>query len=197
MASPTSYQRVGNVGVTPSDYDASAGRYYLRFDGVDDALQTGNIDFTSTDKMTVWAGVTKLSDAAAGYVVNQNATNASSFRITAPAGAGSATYQFGAGGSAVATPAIFSVAAPHAAVLTAAADIAMNIARIKANSSVSSATGLGSGSFASAPISVGSRSDNIQFFNGRLYGLIVRGAQTPLSQIEATELYIKQKMRLP
>ena len=29
---------------------------YLRCDGVDDALQTGNIDFTSTDKMTVWAG---------------------------------------------------------------------------------------------------------------------------------------------
>jgi len=35
------------------------------------------------------------------------------------------------------------------------------------------------------------------FVNGRLYSLIVRGAQTPLSQIEATELYIKQKMRMP
>lgn len=174
------------------------GCYYLRFDGVDDAMVTvGNVDLSGTDKMTVWAGVTKLSDAAPGYVVNHNGIGAGSFRITAPAGADSQTYQFGAGGSTVASPAIFGVAAPHTAVLSAAADIAGNLARIKINNASNSGTGLGTGSFSNVPLSIGSRSDGIQFFNGRLYSLIVRGAQTPLSQLEATELYIKQKMRMP
>jgi len=39
-----------------------------------------------------------------------------------------------------------------------------------------------------------SRADTSLHFNGHLYQLVVRGAQTPLSQIEATERYIKQKM---
>ena len=41
------------------------------------------------------------------------------------------------------------------------------------------------------------RSTWLFFFNGRIYSLIVRGAQTPLSRIEAASLYIKQKMRMP
>ena len=43
---------------TATDYDADPAKFpaYLRFDGVDDVMQTGNIDFTSTAKMTVWAG---------------------------------------------------------------------------------------------------------------------------------------------
>ena len=45
-------------------------------------------------------------------------------------------------------------------------------------------------------VSIGSLA-GAHYFNGRLYSLIVRGAQTTLSQIEATELYIKQKMRMP
>ena len=40
---------------TTTDYDADTSKFpaYLLFDGVDDVMQTGNIDFTSTDKMTV------------------------------------------------------------------------------------------------------------------------------------------------
>ena len=40
---------------TDTDYDADPAKFpaYLRFDGVDDALQTGNIDFTSTDMVRI------------------------------------------------------------------------------------------------------------------------------------------------
>jgi hypothetical protein len=61
------YQRVN----TATDYDTAGFPMYLSFDGVDDWLVTPSIDFTGTDKMTVLAGVRKLSDAR-GIVVELN-----------------------------------------------------------------------------------------------------------------------------
>lgn len=55
----------------------------------------------------------------------------------------------------------------------------------------------GGGNFGSYPLYIGARAGTDLYFNGRLYGLAARGAQSTLSQIEATELYTKQKMRLP
>jgi len=39
--------------------------WWLEGDGVDDFMQTGNIDFSYTDKMTVWAGVRKVQNTMA------------------------------------------------------------------------------------------------------------------------------------
>ena len=55
----------------------------------------------------------------------------------------------------------------------------------------------GTGNFSSYPLTVMARGTMTAYTGGCLYSLILRGAQTPLSQIEATELYIKQKMRMP
>lgn len=41
--------------------NATTGAYYLAFDGVDDSLQTNNIDFTATDKVSLFAGVNGLN----------------------------------------------------------------------------------------------------------------------------------------
>jgi hypothetical protein len=61
------YQRIAAA----TDYDVSnpVWRPYLAFDGVDDSFGTSSIDFSATDEMTVFAGVTKLSDAAQAVVV--------------------------------------------------------------------------------------------------------------------------------
>jgi len=202
MASPTSYQRVGDVGVTPSDYDASAGRYYLRFYGVDDALQTGNIDFTSTDKMTVWAGVTKLSDAATAMLlessVNINA-NSGSFYITAPETPGTGGFSFKSRGSVSPNQVdLLGNAAPLSRVVTGLGDIGGDIETIRAGgTSNTSAQDQGTGNYGNYPIYIGARAGTSLYFNGRLYSLIVLGAESSLSEIEAGELYTKQKMRLP
>ena len=204
MASPTSYQRVGDVGVTPSDYDASAGRYYLSFDGVDDALQTANIDFTSTDKMTVWAGVTKLSDALAGVLVELSATantNNGAFKVLAPEppGANIAASSRGTATNAANQRAEISAAAPGSFVLSSASDIAGDLVTLRVNSiAAPKAVGdQGAGNYGNYPLYIGARAGTSLYFNGRLYSLIVRGAQSSLSQIEAAEVYMKQKMRLP
>jgi len=195
------YQRVN----TATDYDADPAKFpaYLRFDGVNDALQTGNIDFTSTDKMTVWAGVTKLSDAGlqmmAELSMNAGSTSGSFWLLGGDNNTGAPGWGGLSGGTT--RPLLRGVdsAAPINSVLTLASDISGSVSSLRSNGALkATATSThGTGSFASAPLYIGSRAGTTNFFNGRLYSLIVRGAQSSLSQIEATELHIKQKMRLP
>ena len=81
-ATGNAYQRIAAATV----YDTAAiFRPYLAFDGVDDSLSTSAINFTSTDKMTVFAGVTKSSGAALGMVTelgNRNLVQAGSFSLS-------------------------------------------------------------------------------------------------------------------
>lgn len=191
---------------TATDYDADPAKFpgYLRFDGVDDALSTGNIDFTGTDKMTMWAGITKLSDAAVAIFaeLSSNAsTNAGAFYISAPETTGaSGDLKFKSRGTLNALPAPSgAVPAPVQAVVCGIGGIATDtsIVRINGIQVGSTSSDQGIGNYGNYPLYIGGRGGTSLFFNGRLYSLIVRGAQSSLSQIEATELYIKRKMRLP
>lgn len=196
------YQRVN----TATDYDADPAKFpaYLKFDGVDDAMQTGNIDFTSTDKMTVWAGVTKLSDAAAGVVVElstSQAANTGSFYLAAPYSAGPNVGFLARGTINTSAPAADTTwVAPASLVATGQGLIGAavpNILRTTGKPERVIANSIGTGNYGNYPLYIGARAGTSTYFNGRLYSLIVRGAQSSLSQIEATELYVKQKMRLP
>lgn len=195
-----SYQWVN----TATDYDADPAKFpaYLRFDGVDDALQTGNIDFTSTDKMTVWAGVTKLSDAVTGTVVELSASknaNNGVFALFAPLTVGAPDIAWYSKGTNERLAASTSESAPVTRVITGEGNISGDISSLRVNGAVvqTETSDQGPGNFGNYPLYIGARSGTSLYFNGRLYSIIVRGDQSSLSQIEATELYIKQKMRLP
>jgi len=186
------YQRV----TTAADYDADPAKFpaYLRFDGVDDALKTASINFTSTDKMTVWAGYSSESLSTIQYLAT-NDFNPGRFTLIHQQSTNSQFESRGSTGSGyAAAPAITG------------AHVLCGIGNISGNSSIlrrdgvqvgQSASLQGAATYALAPLIIGSNGPGNLNFNGRLYSLIVRGAQTPLSQIEATELYIKQKMRMP
>lgn len=187
---------------TATDYDADPVKFpaYLRFDGVDDALQTGNIDFTSTDKMTVWAGFTKLSDAANGLVYefgSPESVNSGSFSMWAPINLAVAPLGVTAKGisRSIAATSTFSGIASGVVAQDINLSAPRNALRLNGTTLSTQTTALG-GSFGNYPLGIGSRAGTAYFFNGRLYSLIVRGAQSTLSQIEATELYIKQKARI-
>lgn len=68
--------------------NATTGAYYLETDGVDDWMSTSAIDFTATDKVSVFAGVRKLSDAAGGVVceLSINYGSNTGFLLAAPSG---------------------------------------------------------------------------------------------------------------
>ena len=196
------YQRVN----TATDYDADPSKFpaYLRFDGVDDALQTGNIDFTSTDKMTVWAGVTALDMGRSSGAVNQllysNGDSFNGFGLRTPSSSGLISFS-SSGNVGIAEPSSsFHGTAPTNLIMCGYGDQVAPLAVLRSNGvqrAVSNIAQGTTGGYGNRTMWLASHGGVSRFFNGRLYSLIVRGAQTPLSQIEATEAYIKQKMRLP
>ena len=176
------------------------GKYYLYFDGVDDALATSAINFTATDKMTVFAGVRKLI-AQNAIVVESSANysaNAGSFIASSGIASG---HFFGMRGTA---PASYSstFTAPQTSVQTLALDIgAAAIAtelKPRINGSIptlviSSAGPAGTGNFGNYPLYIGSRAGTTSPFNGHIYSLIVRGAESTTTQIVSTETYVNSK----
>lgn len=175
----------------------SGGRYYLNFDGVDDSLSTGSIDFTSTDKMTVWAGVHKASDAATAMLAELSAdagTTAGSWYLTAPSAAGTYVY-FSRGATAGATATASGFAAPVTSVLCAIGDIAADqcIVRVDGVQAASSAADQTAGNYTSRPLYMGMRGGTSIPFNGRIYGLVIRGAASTASQIASGERFMASK----
>ena len=184
--------------MNPFDADPAKFPGYLRFDGVDDALQTGNIDFTGTDKMTVWAGITKLSDAIQLIAETSNiSTTAGAFGLFDSGSASPSSIGFRSQ-SAYASPNVNNFA-PVSYIAGIAADrSAPQISVRQGGVQVASSSAVhGAGNYGNHPLYIGARASTSSFFNGRIYSLIVRGAQSSLSQIEATETLIRQKMRLP
>lgn len=169
------------------------GKYYLLFDGVDDALATSSIDFTATDKMTVFAGVRKLSDAARGVLVELTTGTANRFGIDAPGAVLNNYLLISSGSLAVAVSA--AVAAPNTDVLTGICDISGDrlIFRRNGTQVESSVADQGTGNYANAALYIGSRAGTSLPFNGHLYSLIVRGAQSTDAQIVSAETYVNSK----
>jgi len=185
----------------PTLQQDSNGMYYLSFDGTDDGMATPSINFTGTDKMTVWTGVRKLSDAAIGTVVelsaNQN-TNPGVFALFAPLAPASPDFSWISKGTTARTAASASNAAPITVVATGIGDIGADIARLRLNGGAKVAESLldqGTGNFGNYPIYIGRRAGSSLPFNGRIYQLIIRGAESNAGQIAATEAWCNSKTR--
>lgn len=154
---------------------------YLAFDGIDDFLQTNNIDFTGTDKVTVIAAVRKLSDTSAASIVEASSviTNPGAFALQAPNANSSNTYSARVNGN----PSLIGNAiqtgynAPHSAVLTASINLAATDNKkvsLRVNRSGTAYNGetVNSGMLGNYPLYIGRRAGTSLPFNGYLYSLI-------------------------
>jgi hypothetical protein len=184
------------------DYDTNGFPLYLRFDGVDDSLATASIDFSAGDKMSVFAGVRKLSDAASGTFVELSViatSNSGTFYLFMPSTGGAPTMQFGSRGTSTAAVTYnnAAIAAPVSIVFTTLSDIAGDSVLLRSNSSQvgTSAADQGTGNYGNYPLYIGRRSNASLPLNGRLYSLIVRGALSNSTQIENAENYINSKTK--
>lgn len=154
--------------------NATTGAYYLAFDGVDDFLQTNNIDFTSTDKVSVFAGV-KRNDTSSGVIaeLGNDTTNNKFFLVN--------EYRFLSRGAAnysslqraeslVSTPFDY-------AVITARGDVSANLNTIRYNGvkGKDSTASLGAGKFINSQVYIGRRGGTSLPFNGHLYSLVIIG----------------------
>ena len=190
------YQRVN----TATDYDTVGFPPYLSFNGSNSAMLTNSIDFSATDKMTVFAGVRKLSDAATKIVAELSAnlnTNNGAFFVGAPFSAG-ANYGINTKGTATAPTATTNIfAAPITNVLTGLGNISGDqaILRVNGTQAAISTADQGTGNYGNYPLYIGARAGTSLWFNGHLYNLIVRGAQSTDQQIIDAERYINEKTR--
>lgn len=168
--------------------NAVTGAYYLDFDGTDDFFVTNNIDFSLTDKVTLFAGVRKLSDAATGILVELGViTNNGSFFIQVPS-SGSTSW-FATRGTVVNGVSFGSKSAPTPLTLTAQASITPPLMRARQDgvqTGVSQVT-LGSGNYGNYPLYIGRRGGTAYSLNGHLYSLIGIGRLTTDSETAAIE----------
>ena len=192
----------GNSANFPVLQQDGTGRYYLAFNGVNQWLQTNSIDFTATDKMFVTAGVRHLSNANYGGLVGLGATvgTAGSFLLWMRSVAGAGGFEWYSNGNVTgaitesATPTL-----PRTSVVSAAGDLSLtgaaNELKLRLNGSLATTTAIGdcgTGNYANTVITIGSYNAS-NFFNGRLYGLVVAGKAASANEIASTEAWLNQK----
>ena len=172
--------------------NAATGANYLEFDGTDDFLVTSSIDFTGTDKISLFAGVVKLANRVSMLCelsANTN-TELGSFYITAPESS-SGTYAFKSRGQTATNPAPVNSSGTSAydvSVLSAFGNISGGNNTLRRNAvSTTTAANLGLGNFGNHPLYIGRRGGTSLPFNGHIYSLIGVGRLATVSEIAAIE----------
>ena len=200
-SSAGTYQRIAAA----TDYATVGFLPYLYF-VTDDSFGTNSIDFTATDKMSVCAGVTKLSDAAVGIIAELSTSagggTSGTFVLhtqTSPVG-----YRYAAGsgfsGAAFATDDASTFTAPITNVITGISNFAGATINDEISVRVNGATPtqsiagtVSTGNFGNYPLYIGRRGGASLPFNGNLYQLIVCGKTLSASELASTEAYVNSK----
>jgi hypothetical protein len=189
-ATMTPYQR---RGATAFDVTEAGQRdcFGVRADGIDDRYNTtNNVNFTATNKMTVFAAVRKRSDAARGLIVSHNENLDSRFSLESPDTTPTFRALYRSRGTetaaAITTSAAFT--APVNMVMTGESDIGSPFVRLRINgASVANVTvNQGTGNYANAALQL-FHIASAGHFNGDMFALVVAGGSYPLSTIQRVE----------
>lgn len=184
-------------------YKTNGTEHWLQFDGVDDVVTTAtNVDFTATDKMTIFSG------ARIAGTTNQNPVSVGS------SGAGRANLVFLSGVSPYARSELDASSAgymttpsPGAAPVSVTNTVLLDIAgattydeiKLRQNGALGTQSPIsgpaGTGNFASAPISVGDTNNISPVFplNGNIYSMIVLGRTATTQEITDTETWVNSR----
>ncbi|HSG60853.1 MAG TPA: hypothetical protein VLA24_05390, partial [Pseudomonadales bacterium] len=160
-------------------YIEDASGHYLLYDGDNDWMETNAVDFSGTDKMTVWWGGRKLSDASTGMLVelSQNGDIVNGAFYIASAISSGNNFRFNSRGTNPAGSTNSGHVAPLSAVVTGVGDIASPLARTRVNGVSTEVTlNQGTGNYGNHKLFFGRRNGTILPFNGREYMTIIRGA---------------------
>lgn len=167
---------------------------YLLFDGVDDFLQTNSIDFTATDKVSLFAGVRKLSDVATATVFELSAsknTNSGVFALFAPVDGGVSQMAWITKGTTERAAVNNTIAAPITTVISAKGSISGDVSTLKVNGTqVSNSLDQGTGNYGNYPLYIGRRGGTSLPFSGHIYSLIGIARLTTDAETLATEKII-------
>lgn len=178
--------------------NATTGANYLEFDGTDDFLQTANIDFTATDKLSLFAGVQKMPATTVNMLCELSSNSAAgsqanAFYLAVPETSGGTIFfrsRTTSGTNQIAR--VESGGGVRNCVITAKSDIPndLNTISIDGVSSIPSTGDLGIGNLGNYPLHIGRRG-GIQYpFNGHIYSLIGVGRLTTDAETATLEKLI-------
>lgn len=202
-ATATAYQKVvTQYEVTEAGVQSAS---YLAFDGVDDGMVTGTIT-PGIDKAQVFAGVRQLSNSSYAGLVSFGTSvfDQGTFLAWLRASSGGGQLEcFAKGASSATLGDVLGNAAlvvPATSVFSFLYDVAQvsvtDEIRPRQNGTVMSVTGTGSagtGNFSTQIMTIGYY-EGAQWFNGRIYSLIIRfGANLTTGQITSTESWVNGK----
>lgn len=175
-ATRTPYQRVTNrFDITETGVPSL---YYFSFNGVNQSWSSNaTVDFSSVDKMTLWLGMAKLSDAARATLLELGTGGAGAlFAFESPPGANANITVISRGTGSSVTQSLLRAAPTAALGVVAEANISGPLLRLTDQSGTTQTTVTqGAGNYINATLHVGRRTGNSQPFNGRIYNLIVAG----------------------
>jgi len=173
--------------------------HWIQLDGINDFLETSAIYFAGTNNMTVSTGIRKVSDAVSGVVVELSESsdvNNGTFIMLAPGGSGTSKLDYRSRGSHRSIAKIESgFEAPVSVVVTGISSIPERLCILRANGSQVDrvTTDQGTGDYGNYPVYIGARSGAVAPFNGKLYSLLILGAQKNTTDLNSLEQYTAGK----
>jgi hypothetical protein len=188
----TAYQRVSTAFDVTEAGVTSLG--YLSFDGVDDWMVTPTIT-PGVDKVQVFAGVRKLSNAT-GMIVETSLSTGSNngtfnlYTFTTPSNVFTSRGTVAYSAIAASTP------APSTIVLSGLGDISGDRATLRVDGTqvAQNTADQGTGNYLAYPLYIGRRAGTSMPFNGNIYSLITRfGANLDATTIGRAETYVAGK----
>lgn len=185
---------------TATVYDSDTSKFplYLACNGTNTSMQTNNIDFTGTDKVTVFTGMRKLSDATTAIFMETSVnslTTPGTLAIIAPNQTNVPWIQARSHGTTPQSSNIASLAAPISFVTTLTANISAPILQVRINGTtrISNNGTQGTGNYGNYPLYLFRRAGTTLPFNGNFYGLIIRGTLTTQTRIEQSERWMAKR----
>lgn len=184
------YQKV----VTFTNYNSTGFLPYLKFDGVDDFLNSEQQIVPPGDEAQMLVGVRKLSEQ--NDVIMETSTNVS----TQPgsmllSNLDTGQYQGYVLGSASGSQVLYSTPAPVTNILSYLADISGSSFNLRYNGQqVAASSNSVGGNFLTYPVYLGGRADLTYPYDGRIYNAVLRfGAPLSGAQLSDAENYIAGK----
>ena len=193
VATPA-YQAVRSA----TDYDYVGFPSKIKHNGTNSFLYTAStMDLSATDKLTVFAGVQKLSDAGV-MIIETSAgagfTNPGSFFFSTSQNV-IGDYAFYGGASGFSIVSGSAHIAPSSGVITLINSVSPASKKLRYNGTqeASSSSSQGTGNFGNYTLYVGARAGTSLWLNGAWTQQIIRGALTSDAQVAQAERFVANK----
>lgn len=169
--------RGNHVNWQNATYQTDGTLHWIAFNGSSTSGQTAAINFSGADEMFISAAVRKIADSQYPIIAELSPlwTNASGTFVFG--GGNNGGYVYGSRGGAGAIAQTTTPTAPVSSVVTGISDISAMISSLRVDGVQVATNGSSQGAvnYGNHVLNIGARNGAASFFNGRVFGLIIRG----------------------